>query len=276
VRQPEGVIAGGCEALTLFEQIGDADGVADVLDTRVNIAVHANPLPAAPMLDHVARLFKDAGRLLRVGTLRSNYGYVLMQMGRFEEALSNVEEALDLERTLAHPEGEAYCLWHRSEALASLGRVQEARESAEDALAIARRLGHREWTAAALRGLGVVCLAAGDLDGAEQAFRKCLDAATRIPIFSSWAASGLARALIARGDLYTAEHYVTKALSEGTPATQYEARLARAELAVARGDTDAQAIVLEALEMLDLAQAGNVGVIAARLRELAAEVSRAS
>jgi hypothetical protein len=79
--------------------------------------------------------------------------------------------------------------------------------------------------------------------------------------------------MIARGDLSTAEHYVTKALSEGTPMTHYEARLARAELAVARGDTDAQAVVLE---MLDLAQAGNLGVIAARLRVLAAELSRAS
>lgn len=259
--------ARAAEAVALFERIGDSHGVADILDTRANIKVHSGHLKeAVAMLDHVARLFQDAGKLLRVGTPRSNYGLGLMWMGRFEEGLSNIDEALDLERTLGHPEGEAYCLWLRSEGLALLGRVEEARKSAEEALSIARRLGHREWTAAALRGLGAACLSGGDLDGAEAAFRECLELAREMPIFSSLAASGLASVLIARGDLSSAERYVTQALTEGTAWTHYFARVARAELAVARADPDAYAITLEALA---LAEDGGDLVGAARLDELA-------
>jgi DNA-binding SARP family transcriptional activator len=259
------------EALALLERTGDANAMADALDTKVNIELHAGRVPSAlHMLDHLARMFQDAGRLLRVGSPRSNRGYLLMFMGKLDEALSDIEEALELERTLGHPAGEAYCLWHRSEVLAYAGRVQEARESAQDALAIARRLGHREWTAAALKGLGVACLAAGALDEAERAYRDCREAASGMPIFSSWAACGLARVLIIRGDYAAAEDYLTRALSEGTAVVRYEVQILRAELAVARGDADAGILVADALRLVE-----SIGgqLFSGRLRQLAAEAS---
>jgi tetratricopeptide (TPR) repeat protein len=219
------------------------------------------------LLERVVRLFRDAGKLLRVGTPLANYGRALVFLQeRPEEGLTRIEEALELERSLGHPEGQAYCLWARSEVLAELGRHGEGEESARAALEIARHLGHREWTAAALKGLGTVYLAAGDLAGAEAAFRECLAGAEGIPIFTSWAAAGLASVFLARHNLAAAEAYMTRAFEEGTELTNYDARLVRARIAVARGDTKATEIAREALT---LAEAGGHLLNGAKLRALA-------
>jgi tetratricopeptide (TPR) repeat protein len=257
------------EALALFQEIGDPQGVAEVLDNQANIAIHLGRLREAfPLLERVIRLFRDAGTLLRVGTPLANSGRALVFLReRPEEGLARIEEALELERSLGHPEGQAYCLWARSEVLAERGRYGEGEESARAALAIARQLGHREWTAAAFKGLGTVYLAAGDLAAAEAAFRECLEEAEGIPIFTSWAAAGLASVFFARHNLEAAETYVARALEEGTELAKYDARLVRARIAMARADTNATEIVREALS---LAEVGGHLLSAAKLRELAA------
>jgi len=219
------------------------------------------------MLDEVARRFYDAGRLLRVAMPCASSGHLRIMMAQPEEGLARTGEALELERTLGHPEGEAYCLWLRSEALAALGRGEEARRSAETSLSIARRLGHREWTAAALKGLGAACLAIGDIIGSETAFRGCLDTVERLPIFSSWAAAGLASVLMVRGDPAGAGPYVARALRDGTPITHYDARLVEAEIAIALDDPAAPRLVEEALK---LAESGGHLQSAGRLRALLA------
>jgi len=43
-----------------------------------------------------------------------------------------------MQRTLGHPDGEAYSLWLRSEVLGYMSRADEAREAAEAALGGAR------------------------------------------------------------------------------------------------------------------------------------------
>ncbi|MGH2722025.1 MAG: BTAD domain-containing putative transcriptional regulator [Actinomycetota bacterium] len=256
------------EALGLFEELGDAYGITEVLENRAVIVAHSGRIrEAVPLFQEVARRFEDAGRLLRVGMPRASRGHGLILMGRPADGLACVEEALELERTLVHPEGEAYCLWIRCEALAALGRAADARESAETALSIVDRMGHREWTAAALKGLGAACMAGGDLEAAEAACRACLGTAERLPIFSSWAASQLASVLIRKGDLASAEPYVRRALCEGTPLTRYEAGLARAELAFAGHDPEARSLAAEAL---DRAELGGHLQSAARLRSLLA------
>jgi tetratricopeptide (TPR) repeat protein len=260
------------EAVALFQEIGDARGVAEVLDNQANLAIHLGRLrEAVPLLERVIRLLRDAGNLLRVGALLANYGRgLVMLQERPEEGLARIEEALELERSLGHPEGQAYCLWAQSEALVELGRSSEAEEHARAALGIARQLGHREWTAAALKSLGSVYLAAGDLDAAEAAFRESLDGAKDLPIFTSLAAAGLASVFLARRNLEAAEAYVTRALEEGTEFTRYEARLVRAQIAVARSDPNASDIVSEALR---LAEAGGHVPSGVQLRELARHLS---
>jgi tetratricopeptide (TPR) repeat protein len=98
--------ARSAEALALFQQVGDPHGVAEVLDNQANIAIHLGRLrDAASLLERVVRLFRDAGKLLRVGTPLANYGRGLVFLQeRPELGLARIEEALELERSLGHPE----------------------------------------------------------------------------------------------------------------------------------------------------------------------------
>ncbi|MGH2707342.1 MAG: ATP-binding protein, partial [Actinomycetota bacterium] len=260
--------ARAAEARALFEQLGDAEGVARTLEAEATAVLGRGRIrEVAKMLDRAARLFRDAGMLMRVGTARSYRALALVWMGQASQALVDAEEALALERMLGHLEGEILSLGIRGHALAALGRNDEATRSAEEGLAIARRLGHRELTSAGLIILGIACQAAGELDRAETCFRESLEVAKGMPIFSAWAAACLALLLVARGDLAQAQLYVARAMAEaGIPLIQYEARLAQAELAVACGDPDALRITAEALA---LAEGGSHLTSAARLRELA-------
>lgn len=267
--------ARAAEARALFEQLGDAEGVARTLEAEAMAVFGRGRIrEVTKMLDRVARLFRDAGMLMHVGAARSYRALALVWMGQASQALMDAEEALQLERMLGHREGEVLSLGMRGQALAALGRADEAKRSVEEGLAIARRLGHRELTGAGLIFLGIACQAGGELERAEACFRESLEVVKRMPIFSAWAAACLARLLVARGDLAQAHRYVAQAMAEaGIPLTQYEARLAQAELAVARGDPDALEITAEALA---LAEGGSHLASAARLRELGRPVSKSA
>jgi DNA-binding SARP family transcriptional activator/DNA-binding transcriptional ArsR family regulator len=254
------------EALSLFEQVRDARGVASILDARATLALGQGRIrEAVETFGSAARRFHDSGMLLRVGTAGTNRGFGLLLMNSAQEGLAAVEEALTLERMLGNVEGETLCLGIRSLALCALGRCEEAKESIEPALVVARQLGHREFTAAGCLILGIVCQTAGELDQAEASLREAIGMSRDMPIYWSWGAARLACVLIAQGDLTAAESWVKRALAEAIPLTQYEARLANAELAVVRADPDARMIAAEALE---LAEAGGHLLSATRLKEL--------
>jgi DNA-binding SARP family transcriptional activator len=260
------------EALSLFEEIGDARGIAGVLDARATALLGQGRIrEAVEAFGNVARLFRDSGTLTRVGTVTTNRGMGLVFMDLAREGLEAIDEALALEQMLGNVEGEMWALGIRSLALSTLGRPKEATESAEASYVIVRRLGHRELTAGYPLMLGIACQAAGDLEGARAFFRQCRELAGQMPIFASWSGARLASVLIAQGDLAAAESCVNRALAEAIPLTEYEARLARAELAVARGDPEAHAIATEALE---LAEAGGHLLSAGRLTQLAQAVGR--
>lgn len=184
------------EALRLFERVGDARGTAGVLDVvAMTTFLEGRIAEAVGLFDRVARLFLDVGNLLRAYTPRSARGHGLVFMARRAEGLADVEEALDLVRAVGHPEGEAYCLWHRSHALAVLDRAEG------------------------------------------------------LPHFASWAAARLSHLLVASGREEVAEPFARRALAEGTGLSHFEARLARADLAAARGDADARRVAEEALRL---------------------------
>jgi DNA-binding SARP family transcriptional activator/tetratricopeptide (TPR) repeat protein len=263
----ERAAARAAEALTLYRQIGDAPGTARILDAQAMATFLGGDVrEGTHLLKRVADLFEDSGDLVRVVTPLSTSGHGLVFADEPAEALARTSAALELARTLGHPEGQAYALWHRAEALAALGRGGEALEDGGEALAIAQRLGHRGWTATSWRALGVAYQSSGDLDSALHAFTESLNFSEHLDLFACWAAARSALVLIGLGEIERAEPLVERALAVGPPIGRYEARLAQVELAYVRADVRTTALARAALTLAD---AAGVGQGRARLAELA-------
>ena len=143
-------------ALALFRGLGDGAGVARILDGRAMAAfLDGRITEAVGLFGRIAALFEDSGDLLRVVTPRSTRGHGLVFHAEPEAGLAETSAALQLATDLGTPEGRAYALWHRSEALSALGRHLEAEADAREALRVAQEVGHRGWTATAWRALGI-------------------------------------------------------------------------------------------------------------------------
>ncbi|MGI5131401.1 BTAD domain-containing putative transcriptional regulator [Pseudonocardia sp. CA-107938] len=237
------------EALQRYRALGDGGGVARILDGRAMATfLDGRIADGVALFARVAQLFTDSGELLRVVTPQSTHGHGLVFMARPTDGLAATTAALQLARDLDAPEGQAYALWHRSEALSGLGRTTEAEADAREALAIARAVDHQGWTATAHRALGIAHQTAGDLDAAASAFAASATAAgDSLTLFAAWAAARSALVAIARGRLDGVDALVARALAIGPPLGRFEARLAAAELAATRGDPSAAAIAAEAL-----------------------------
>ncbi|PVZ11764.1 ATP-binding protein [Actinomycetospora cinnamomea] len=260
------------EALALYRRLGDGRGVARILDGRAMATFLDGKVRAAvDLFARVAHLFSDSGDLLRVVTPRSTRGHGLVFAGRPAEGLAETDAALRLARELAMPEGQAYALWHRSEALSALGRVDEAEADAREALRIARDAGHRGWTATACRALGIAMQARGDLEAATAAFAESATVAgDALSLFACWAAARSALVAVARGDLVDAGRDVDRALGTGPGLGRHEARWARVELAAARGDPRCARWAIEARRAAE--DAGATAIVP-RLVELGARPS---
>jgi tetratricopeptide (TPR) repeat protein len=236
-------------ALTAYRELGDAAGVARILDGRAMATFLDGRIDdGVATFGRVAQLFVDSGELLRAITPRSTRGHGLVFADEPAEGLAETTAAVRLARELDTAEGQAYALWHRSEALSALGRADEAEADARDALRLAA--GHRGWTATAHRALGIALTARGELDAAAAAFAASAEVAGEsLTLFASWAASRQALVALAAGSTAGVAAWVAHALAVGPPLGHYEARLAEVRLAVARGDPATEALATAAAEL---------------------------
>jgi tetratricopeptide (TPR) repeat protein len=251
------------EALALFEQLGDDEGVANILNGRAMATfLDGRIADGVGAFERVAELFAASGTLARVITPRSTRGHGLVLMARPEEGLADAETALAIAEDLGEREAEAYASWHVAEALAALGRPDEAVASAERSLAIAEDLRHREWTAAALRALGLAYRSAGETDLAEMAHRRGVETSEGMPLFRTWHAAGLAITLLDTGRIEEARRWVEEGVAGGPRLGLFEARLAAVRLAFATGDPEAE---VRARELVTDAEAAGYHVVVQQL-----------
>ena len=256
------------QAARLLDQAGDSAGSARLLYWRAMACFVEGRLPdAVTQLDRLAHLPVAPGEVLRLWSPRATRGHALALLGQAADGLTEIEDTLAWARAVRHPAVEAECLWRRAEALAILGRVADGIGSAEEAAYISNRIGHAEWTAAAHRGLGIACEAAGLPARPEAAYRRSLEAAEGIPLFRAWAAARLGAFLARQGRPDEAAPHVQAALAGGTPLTRHEARWAHAEFLASQGDDEACRAAAAAA--LDQAQDSGYLILVPRLRELA-------
>ena len=255
-------------AARLLDQAGDSRGSARVLYWRAMECFISGRLhDAVDQLDRLAHLPVTPGEVLRLWSPRATRGHALAFLGQAADGLTEIDETLAWARAARHLAVEAECLWRRAEALAALGQVGEAIESADESAGIAARIGHAEWTAAAHRGLGITCEAAGLPGRAESAYRCSLQAADGMPFFRAWAAARLGAFLARQGRPDEATPHVQAALAGGTPLTHHEAWWAHAELLASQGDD--QACRTTAAAALDRARDDGYLILVPRLCELA-------
>jgi tetratricopeptide (TPR) repeat protein len=223
-------------ALAAYRELGDAAGVARILDGRAMATFLDGRIDeGVAVFGRVAQLFVDSGELLRAITPRSTRGHGLVFAGEPAAGLAETTAAVRLARELDTAEGQAYALWHRSEALSALGRADEAEADAREALRHAD--GHRGWTATGHRAVGIALSTRGELDAAGAAFAASAEVAGEsLTLFASWAAARRALVALAAGSTVGVASWVAHALAVGPPLGHYEARLAEVELAAARGD----------------------------------------
>lgn len=235
-------------AQRLVRRAGDPEGAARLLHWQAMAALLAGRLgEAATRLDDLAGLPTTASETLLLWNPRATRGHALVLLGEPAAGLAEIDAAWAWARATDLPEMHSSCLWHRSEALSTLGRHDEAEDAARAALAIARRIEHTEWTAAALRALGIARQCAGELDGAEVAFRDARRVGQEIPLFAGWASGRLGLVLVGQGRVTEAEPLIDTALRQGVPLARHEARWAQAELLYARGAPGASAAASAAL-----------------------------
>jgi DNA-binding SARP family transcriptional activator len=247
--QPERSAARAAEALAIYTRTGDSRGAARILDARAMAAfLHGSIAEGVAELDRAAHLFESSGDLMRTVTPRSTCGHGRVLLDRAAEGLADTERALDVARTLGHPDGQTYALWHRSEALSALGRHDDALADGRAALAIAQRLHHRGWTATAWRAIGIAYQNGGDLPAALDAYQNSLDLSANLDLFGCWAAARAALVHIELNRLAEAGPLVDRALATGPALGRHEARWAAAALSVARRDPAAPALLAAAAE----------------------------
>ncbi|WP_019926182.1 tetratricopeptide repeat protein [Nocardia sp. BMG111209] len=144
----------------------------------------------------------------------SNLGIVYTRLGRYDEALTHQQRALELMRQSAIRVMEVPALANLGEIHLGEGRYQEAVRYGTEALQLARQSGHRAFEGTALTCLGNTHEAQGRHDEAENLYREAHTIAVQTDNLRLEAESldGLGRVLHKRGEHAKALSYHTDAL----------------------------------------------------------------
>ncbi|TVR75641.1 MAG: hypothetical protein EA415_03310 [Sphaerobacteraceae bacterium] len=155
------------QALQIFEELSDQDGIADTLDLLGTTAYLAGDyLPSRDYLERSIAISRDQSNKVRLssslallcnigGDMDSTFDASIVASRSHDYWIGAGEESIQISREIGLLSGEAF-------ALAMLGSVHcfrsnpaTALECAEQAESIAQRIGHEQWLTAASLVLGV-------------------------------------------------------------------------------------------------------------------------
>jgi tetratricopeptide (TPR) repeat protein len=174
-------------ALEIRKEIGDQVGLAWTItalgfvdyDIRRYESAVKRFTEVLQIREEVAREHRDDETLSLAdrhgqGIARASLGDSLRELGRFDEALHQLQEALRIFREIKDPHGEGYTLAKLGDTFARMHRPEDALASFEQALTTRREIGDRWGEAETLHSRGRVLLATGEPEAAREAWRHAL------------------------------------------------------------------------------------------------------
>ena len=234
------------EVVDLGRRLRSADLEAEALQTLGRVLIDAgDPAEGLATLDE-AMLFAVEGRLRPYST-----GKVYCSLISACEALGDIRRAAEWSEATSrwakrHPLAvfPGLCRVHLASALRSRGEWDEAEEQAARACSELATLNVTN-AAAGYAEIGEIRRRLGDLDGAEDAFRRAEQ-------LSGQPQSGLALLRLAQGNVDAASAIITRSLDEISWDRLARARLlpARAQIAIAAGDLAGAAAAADELDSI--------------------------
>ncbi len=249
VEQPHQALQYHQEALTMFQQRHDEQGIAETLDL-LGLASYlgGDLLQGTTYYRQAIALFHELGDKpglisskatvnLASPTLQSDS---LVAVASLTEVLPDAEQALQIAREISHRSAEAYALLQLGLCLGSQGEYTRALAACQQSLHVAEEIEHRQWQTAANAVLGGVYSGLLALQQACSHGEQALALAREIGslIWIRLATGYLTSAVIQLGDYVRAETLLHAAFSPDTPAQTMGQRMvwcAWVELALAQG-----------------------------------------
>ena len=163
------------EALTLFRQLGNQQGIARSLGNLGNVASNQGDYVSARALQEEAlALFRQLWDQSSIATALGNLGLVAERQGDYAGARALQEEALTINRQSGNQQGIARSLGNLGNVAERQGDYAGARALQEEALTINRQLGHQSGIAITLMNLGNVASIQGDYARARALYEEGL------------------------------------------------------------------------------------------------------
>jgi DNA-binding CsgD family transcriptional regulator len=212
IGDPAGALTRHNQALSIFEESHDVEGVASTLDLLGMTSYHSVKL-ADEMSYHreAIELFRQLGN--RQGAVSSqsllaasasSYDWPAPPSDEWElaAAIAAGNEALADAKIMGWRAGESFSCYALGMTLGCGGDYRRALPLAREGLRIAIEIEHEQWRVASLRGLGELHLDLLDPAGARTLLEEGLDLAkrTKSDFWEVALTSSLARALVALGD----------------------------------------------------------------------------
>jgi DNA-binding CsgD family transcriptional regulator len=246
---PQGALARHNEALSVFQELDDTEGMAASLDLLGMTSYHCVKLADEISYHRQAvELFRQTGNrqgavsslsLLAISTSSYDWPAPSENESQLAASIAAGEEALEESRAMGWRAGEAFACYTLGMTLGWQGDYGRALTLLHEGLRIAVEIQHEQWQVACLRGLGELQLDVLTPEYARSAFDEGLDIARRIKsdFWTVSLSSGLARALAGIGEGQRGAELIIP-LRDGQPPalTAWQSACAQMEVALAVKD----------------------------------------
>lgn len=170
------------EALGLYRQVGDQEGIAAILNNlAVSAQIRGDYARSNALLEEALALHRAQGYEVGIGIALSNLGWIAAMEERFEEAYSITLESQEFFTRLNNASQVAWGLAGMGVIKAWAGDIPHARQHLEESLAIFSAQQHESNAAWDSMWLGLVSLLECDFQRARSELRECLRVLIELP-----------------------------------------------------------------------------------------------